>query len=109
MLEYLAAGNLETRIRAGPLPAHEVFEIAYRMARVLERLHANGPLHSDVKPSNVGFAEDGAPKLLEFGLVQILRDVIPERLHALESPIGATRFAGTPGVSAPGARSFSLF
>jgi hypothetical protein len=101
VLEYLAGGTLETRIGDGPLAPREAFEIAYRMARVLERLHARGLLHRDVKPSNVGFSEDGEPKLLDFGLVQILRDVIPERPHSLEAPIQATGFAGTPLYMSP--------
>ncbi len=101
VLEYLAGGTLESRISAGPLLPREVLEIAYRMARVLERLHTTGLLHRDVKPSNVGFSEDGEPKLLDFGLVQILRDVNPERSNSLLAPIEATGLAGTPLYMSP--------
>ena len=80
VLEYLAGGTLEARLAAGPLPPAEALDVAARMARVLERVHKAGLLHRDVKPSNVGFAEDGEPKLLDFGLVQILSDVVPGAL-----------------------------
>ena len=101
VLEYLAGGTLESRLATGPLPPAEAFDIAARMARVLERVHKAGLLHRDVKPSNVGFAEDGEPKLLDFGLVQILRDVVPAKPLSFEAPIEETGFAGTPLYMSP--------
>lgn len=101
VLEYLAQGTLEKRIHEGPMPPRATFEMALCIARVLERLHASGLLHRDVKPSNVGFSEDGDPKLLDFGLVQILRDVVPARAHAVAAPVGETGFGGTPLYMAP--------
>ena len=35
-------------------------------------LHGRHLLHGDIKPSNVGFTADGQPKLLDFGLAQLL-------------------------------------
>jgi hypothetical protein len=101
VLEYLAGGTLESRLAAGPLPMRSALEIAHCVARVLERLHASGLLHRDVKPSNVGFSDAEEPKLLDFGLVQILRDVVPERPDAVPAPIGETGFAGTPLYMSP--------
>ena len=37
-------------------------------------MHESGYLHGDVKPSNVGFASDGSPKLLDFGLAREAND-----------------------------------
>ena len=31
-------------------------------------------MHGDVKPSNIGFTADGAPKLLDFGLARAADD-----------------------------------
>lgn len=95
VLEYLAGGTLETRLAGGPLSPREACEIAYRMARVLERVHASGLLHRDVKPSNVGFSEENAPKLLDFGLVRILGDTLPPLPDSLGPPLEASGFAGT--------------
>jgi hypothetical protein len=102
VLEYLGGGTLESRLRDGPLPLRRTFEIAACLASVLERLHGSGLLHRDVKPSNVGFSEAGDPKLLDFGLVRILRDVVAPR--SVEPVLGAmteTGFAGTPLYMSP--------
>jgi hypothetical protein len=101
VLEHLSGGTLEARIARAPLAPAEAFEIAHRMARVLERLHASGLLHRDVKPSNVGFTAEGEPKLLDFGLVQILADVVPPRPHSVETLIEETGLAGTPLYMSP--------
>jgi non-specific serine/threonine protein kinase len=101
VLEYLAGGTLETRIADRPLAPRQAFETAYLIARVLERLHTSGLVHRDVKPSNVGFSEANEPKLLDFGLVQILRDVVPIRPHSFDASIEETGFAGTPLYMSP--------
>ena len=35
---------------------------------------AEGYLHGDIKPSNIGFTSDGSPKLLDFGLSREMND-----------------------------------
>jgi eukaryotic-like serine/threonine-protein kinase len=42
---------------------------------VLRHVHAAGYLHRDIKPSNIGYTSDGSPKLLDFGLAQMIADV----------------------------------
>jgi serine/threonine-protein kinase len=37
-------------------------------------MHARGLLHRDVKPSNIGLAADGTPKLLDFGLAHLVEE-----------------------------------
>jgi hypothetical protein len=48
--------------------------IARGLARALRALHASGKLHRDLKPSNVMLRHDGAPVLLDFGLVTATHD-----------------------------------
>jgi serine/threonine protein kinase len=75
VLEYLAGGTLADRVRRGPLPLSDVLSIFTAMTEVLRHIHNAGYLHRDIKPSNLGFTVHGAPKLLDFGLAQMIADV----------------------------------
>ena len=68
VMEYMDGGTLAARIARGPLPAADAVRVAVVLAEALGALHAAGYRHGDVKPGNVGFTADGAPRLLDFGL-----------------------------------------
>lgn len=68
VVEYLDGGTLRDWIRRGPVPYSEAIELGIVLADVLDRVHASGILHRDVKPSNIGYTSDRRPKLLDFGL-----------------------------------------
>ena len=70
VVEFLPRGTLADRLRRGPVPARSAVSIADRLSGALAALHEAGYLHGDVKPSNVGFTWNGAPKLLDFGLAR---------------------------------------
>ena len=72
VMEYLAGGTLAARLRRGRLPASDVIGLVRQIARSLARVHERGLYHGDIKPSNIGFASGGAPKLLDFGLARAL-------------------------------------
>ena len=68
IVEYLDGGTLRDWIRRGPVPYAEAVDLGIVLADVLDRVHASGVLHRDVKPSNIGYTSDRRPKLLDFGL-----------------------------------------
>jgi len=70
IMEFLDGGTLATRIRK-PLELSTVWEIGEAIGGALDALHSRGLLHRDVKPTNIGFARNGAPKLLDFGLAKV--------------------------------------
>jgi hypothetical protein len=74
-VEYLAGGTLAART-ARPQAWADVRAVAVAMGQALAAMHARGLVHSDVKPSNIGFTSDGTPKLLDFGLARLAR--LPE-------------------------------
>ncbi len=69
IMPFLAQGSLETqRQQRGPLDWREVVPIGVKIATPLERAHAAGILHRDVKPANILIGGDGEPLLrLDFG------------------------------------------
>ena len=74
VVEFLAGGTLEDRLRDGPLAPAAAVSVVARLADALAALHEKGCLHGDVKPSNIGFTAEGAPKLLDFGLAHAVDD-----------------------------------
>jgi len=68
VVEMLAGGTLQDRLRTGALPAAEVAALARPLADALDYLHAAGILHRDLKPSNVGFTASGQPKVFDLGV-----------------------------------------
>lgn len=64
--------TLRDRIdRAGVLPVGEAIDIARQVALGLERAHAAGVVHRDLKPGNIMLLPDGTAKVLDFGLAKL--------------------------------------
>lgn len=78
ILELLAGGTLADRMVDGALPMAQVLETGSAVALALARIHQQGILHRDVKPSNIGYTRDDIPKLLDFGIAHIRNDLRPE-------------------------------
>ena len=74
VVEFLAGGTLEDRLRDGPLAPSQAVSVAARLADALAALHEKGFLHGDIKPSNIGFTSERSPKLLDFGLAHAVDD-----------------------------------
>ena len=90
VVEFLQGGTLATRLERGPLPGAEAAGVVLILSEALTALHDAGYVHGDVKPSNIGFASDGAPKLLDFGLARLTND------H--DQPAGGTLSYSSPEV-----------
>jgi hypothetical protein len=102
VMEYLAGGTLSARLRRGRLTDSEAAGLVRQIARSLARVHARGLYHGDIKPSNIGFAPGGAPKLLDFGLARAL-SLDASRGHELDGHAGAP-LGGTWAYLAPEVR-----
>ena len=68
VMEYFPLGDLRRRMRAARLTPREALLYAIEVARALERVHAAGVLHRDLKPGNVMLRPDGTIALIDFGL-----------------------------------------
>jgi hypothetical protein len=89
VLELLSGGTLAARIQRGPVPSAEALHYGIALCSALDAIHHAGILHRDVKPTNIGFTSDGAPKLLDFGVSRLLR--FAQREPPLEGEANETR------------------
>lgn len=72
VMEYVGGGSLSDLLRQrGVLPIDQVLQIALDLTDALTRAHRLGIIHRDLKPSNVLMAEDGTPRLSDFGIAHI--------------------------------------
>lgn len=68
VMEYVSGPTLAAWVREhGPLEPEAVAEIGARLASGLAAAHRAGIVHRDIKPANVFMADDGEPKIGDFG------------------------------------------
>lgn len=92
VMEYVTGGALNTRLKAGQLTIEETLKIAIELADALTRAHYLKIVHRDIKPANVLIADDGTPRLTDFGVAFISNK---ERITQIDAAIG------TPDYMAP--------
>jgi serine/threonine protein kinase len=72
--EFLAGGTLAQRLAADRPTLAESLDLGISLSGLLQHMHASGVIHCDIKPSNIGFTQQGVVKLLDFGLARVMRD-----------------------------------
>jgi serine/threonine-protein kinase len=99
VMELLEGEELHDLVkRRGPLPAAEVLVYLAQAAVAIEKAHAAGVIHRDLKPGNLflTYADDGSPRLkvIDFGLAKAASSHRSLELTGAES-------LGTPLYMAP--------
>lgn len=68
VMEYVTGGTLKAHTRRDKLlEIPRVADIVFKVCHALEYANTQGLLHRDVKPDNVLLADDGTPKVSDFG------------------------------------------
>ncbi len=70
VMDLIEGETLAERLEHGPLDGRDAFRLGRDLLAALERIHAAGVVHRDVKPSNI-FLVDGRALLADFGIVHL--------------------------------------
>jgi Tol biopolymer transport system component len=72
VLELVDGETLGDRIAHGPMRLDEALGYARQIADALDAAHEAGIVHRDLKPANIKITENGAVKVLDFGLAKAI-------------------------------------
>ena len=98
VMDYVPGHDLKQTLveNDGALPVNRVLAWGRQIVDALKYLHAQDPpvLHRDIKPANIKLTPDGRIKLVDFGLVKVMREddartitVVQGRGTALYTPL----------------------
>ena len=71
-MEYVAGKTLDRLIGRKGLSLQAALGYAVQIADALARAHGAGIVHRDLKPANLMVTDDGAVKILDFGLAKLV-------------------------------------
>ncbi|MEO7195744.1 MAG: Stk1 family PASTA domain-containing Ser/Thr kinase [Pseudonocardiaceae bacterium] len=75
VMEFVEGRTLRDIVKTeGPLEAQRAMETMADVCAALDFSHRNGIIHRDVKPANVMINNDGAVKVMDFGIARALAD-----------------------------------
>jgi eukaryotic-like serine/threonine-protein kinase len=88
VMEYVSGRSLEEVLRTanGTLPLDTALQVTQELAEALDYAHAQGIVHRDVKPSNIIVAEDGHPKIADFGIAKLNTPDLPQTGRTVGTP-----------------------
>jgi Tol biopolymer transport system component len=95
VMELVEGEDLAARIARGPIPLDDALGIARQVADALGAAHEQGIIHRDLKPANIKVREDGAVKVLDFGLAKALSP------GAAGADTGAGNAMNSPTITTP--------
>jgi serine/threonine protein kinase/tetratricopeptide (TPR) repeat protein len=95
--EYFADGDLAQAIHDGSLTIERILSISLELADALTRAHHLNIVHRDLKPANILLAEDGTPRLTDFGVALIGGK---KRMTEQGTPVGTIEYLSPEALTA---------
>ena len=69
-MELISGATLKDRLRKGPLPSDQAFDVSIQIAEGLAAIHKVGIIHRDLKSPNVMIDDAGTAKVMDFGIAK---------------------------------------
>ena len=70
-MELLRGDDLQKTLRLGPMPLDRKVSIVVQVLVGLAHAHQAGIVHRDIKPANIFIGNDGAVKIMDFGVARL--------------------------------------
>src|SRR5688572_11487128 len=86
VMELAPGEDLTIRIKRGAIALEDALPLAIQITHALEAAHERAIVHRDLKPANIKVSDDGAIKVLDFGLAKAFSSGDPESASAMNSP-----------------------
>ena len=90
--EFIQGRSLADMMDVGEPQGGDAVDLARELAWILDRAHASGVVHGNLRPSNVIVDEKGAPHLTDFGLARELWRLSSDDLRSMGKTGGTSTF-----------------
>lgn len=77
IMRLLRGGNLEWRLKTGPLTNEHTLLLMEQICAALHTAHRANVIHRDIKPANILLDDDGNAYLADFGIAKISNNASP--------------------------------
>ena len=92
VLEFVEGEDLAEKLKRGPIPIGEALDLARQVTTALEVAHEQGIVHRDLKPANILINNDGAVKVLDFGLAKEIEQPSDPTLSTADTITGTPQY-----------------
>lgn len=97
VMEYVAGNTIDVYCKQHQLSVKERIKLFFQICNAIQYAHEHKILHCDIKPSNILVSHNGIPKLVDFGISQLLSLSSSDNSKSPSTPI----IAMTPAYASP--------